>query len=141
MEPHVGHTETVLRVYLDQNKWVDFTRCVAGLPVGARFADAWTMAREASVRGVTSFPLSAIHYMETSNRTKTVSRLQLAGTMAELSKLHTIAGSKSLIPVDSAVAAALDPQGPPAQPAQVFGVGFAHAFNLPLDWVSSQFDG
>lgn|GEM_PF-5612017 len=38
----------MLRVYLDQNKWIDLARAATGNPKGERFRDALDMCRAAS---------------------------------------------------------------------------------------------
>jgi hypothetical protein len=122
----------VLRVYLDQAKWLDFSKCRLGRDDGAHFADAYTLANEAVSTELVSFPLSAAHYFETHHRGDWVSRLDLATTMAGLSKFHTIAPPHRIVPAE--ILAALG--GPPmSQTVRLFGVGVSHAFggDIPLD--------
>jgi hypothetical protein len=56
------------RIYLDQNKWIDLAACEKGLEKYARFRDVLTIAAAAVDRRLASFPLSTIHYIETSHR-------------------------------------------------------------------------
>lgn len=69
-----GDDERVLRVYLDQNKWVDLARAGTGHRLGARFADALAMAGAGVAAGTVSFPLDMYRYWETSKRATTPQR-------------------------------------------------------------------
>lgn len=122
----------MVRVYLDQAKWVDLANAAQGRPEATRFDDALTVARAAVERGLASFPLSAAHYLETWNRADPRSRIGLASVMSEISRHHTIAGPPALVPAE--VEAALHERfGRPLAPrsAQVFGYGASHAFDEP----------
>lgn len=60
--------------------------------------------------------------------------MNLAATMAELSRVHSIAGPNTLVPAEvNAAAAKIVPGSPPAQPIQAFGVGAAHALGADPD--------
>jgi hypothetical protein len=61
----------VLRIYLDQNKWVDLARAATGHPLGERFTDALAVFRAAVASGTASFPLDMYRYWETGKRGKT----------------------------------------------------------------------
>lgn len=117
----------MLRVYLDQNKWIELSRSRKG-GFTDDLADTWHLAAAGVDRGLVSFPLSAIHYYETTKRRDQQSRWGLASTMAELSRMHTIAGPNTLLPleVDAAVAK-LVPGSPAPSTIHAFGVGAAHA--------------
>lgn len=58
----------MLRVYLDQNKWVDLARAATGHCLGGRFAGALAMARAGVASGTVSFPLDMCRYWETGKR-------------------------------------------------------------------------
>lgn len=136
------------RVYLDQNKWIDLAACDKGIATHARFADCLALIETSVQMGLASYPLSTVHYVETSHRRDWRSRSDLALTMGRLSRLHTIAPRKVLLPpeIDRALNAAFgSPQA--IRSAQVFGVGINHAFGFvvvdyrapedaPLDAVS-----
>jgi hypothetical protein len=126
-----------MRVYLDQNKWVELSRSRKG-GFADDLADVWHLATAGVEQSVVSFPLSAIQYYETTKRRDQQSRWELAATMAELSRMHTIAGPNTLVPpeVDAAVAKLVGDTRPPP-PIQAFGVGAAHA----LGAVSNTFTG
>ncbi len=119
----------VLRVWLDQNKWIDLALAAKDDPRGARFSDVLAVARACIELGTVSCPLDAGRYMETSKRGDWHSRQELVATMAELSRFHAIAPPRADVPaeIDEALRARF---GVPAEPriAQVFGTGIGHAF-------------
>ena len=88
------------RVYLDQNKWIDLAKCRLGREDGDRSRDVLDVLRHGVEHGLVSCPLSAQHYMETARRNNATSRHDLAITMAELSKFHTIAPAKAVVPME-----------------------------------------
>jgi hypothetical protein len=118
----------VLRVYLDQNKWIDLAWAAKGDPRGDRYGDVLTAARACVKAGTVSFPLDLSRYIETSKRGRFESRRDLAMTMAGLSRFHTLAPARILVPaeIDAALHARF---GVPARPrtARVFGRGIEHA--------------
>ncbi|HEX8081565.1 MAG TPA: hypothetical protein VF557_15240 [Jatrophihabitans sp.] len=117
----------MLRVYLDQNKWVELSRS-RRTGFTDDLAGVWHLATSGVERGLLSFPLSAIHYYETNKRVNQQSRWNLAATMAELSHMHAIAGPNTLVPLEvEAAVAKIVPGSRPTQPVQAFGIGAAHA--------------
>lgn len=122
----------MLRVYLDQAKWIDFTKCRLGRDDGQRYQDALAVATEAVRLGNASFVLSSAHYFETHRRASWPSRLDLATTMAQLSQFHTIAPPHVVVPAEIDAALASNALG---MSLNEFGVGFNHAFggDIPLD--------
>ncbi|ABW12186.1 hypothetical protein Franean1_2763 [Parafrankia sp. EAN1pec] len=126
----------MLRVYLDQAKWIDFTKCRLGRSDGERYRDAFTVATEAVRLGRASFVLSAAHYYETHRRASWASRLDLATTMASLSKFHTIAPPHVIVPaeIDAAMTSYCGTRHRSIN-INIFGVGINHAFSseIPLD--------
>lgn len=90
----------VLRVYLDQNKWIDLARAATGHPLGARFVDALVAARAAVAAEEASFPLDLYRYQETGKRRDDRSRRALADLMCDLSRQHTMARSHDLLPAE-----------------------------------------
>lgn len=121
------------RVYLDQNKWIDLAAARSGHRRGHPYQDVLTLAGAGVERGLVSFPLSATHYIETSHRRHWQSRLNLATTMALLSRFHTMAPESVLVPaeIDCALKARF---GVPeiVRRAQVFGTGADHAFTTDI---------
>jgi hypothetical protein len=91
------------------------------------------LLREAVDKSWVSLPLSMQHCMEVQHRGDWQSRLQLAGTMVELSRWHAIAPQRTLVAaeIDRALLAAF---GRPAVPrtVQVFGRGINHAMDRPI---------
>jgi hypothetical protein len=124
----------VLRVYLDQAKWIDFAKCRVGRGDGQRFRDAFDISTEAVRLGHASFVLSPAHYFETHRRADWSSRLNLATTMARLSRFHGIAPPHVAVPAEIDAALADDGRG---LTVNVFGVGTGHVFggDIPLDFM------
>lgn len=118
----------MLRVYLDQNHWISLTKARVGHKEGTKYEDALVLLREAVKQGWVSCPLSMQHFMETQNRSDWESRLQLVGTMEELSCWHAIAPQNELLgsEIDHALNEVF---GHPRFPrsVQVFGIGADHA--------------
>jgi hypothetical protein len=117
----------MLRVYLDQNKWIDLARALNGDELGAPFRDAATVICAAVDAGRASLPLSSGHMFETWKRRDAESRQSLASVMATVSKNHAIAPPWVLLPgeLDRALQRRF---GRPltALPLQPFGWGLAH---------------
>lgn len=122
----------MLRVYLDQAKWIDFTKCRLGRSDGQRYQEAFAVATEAVRLGHASFVLSSAHYFETHRRANWPSRLDLATTMAQLSKFHAIAPPHVVVPAEIDAAVGNNARG---MSLNEFGVGVNHAFggDIPLD--------
>lgn len=117
----------VLRVYLDQNHWVALARSRKG-GFTDELGDLWRLANTSVDAGLVSFPLSAVHYYETSKRIAQESRWNLAATMAELSRVHTLAGSSTLVPAEvEAAASRIASRSALSPKVEPFGVGAAHA--------------
>ncbi len=125
----------MLRIYLDQNKWVDLARAATGHPDGGRFADALAMCRAGVAAGTVSFPLDMYRYWETGKRGNDRSRNDVADVMRELSRQHTIALPFGVL--DQELDLALQRRfGRPEHPRrqQVFGVGMRHITEGRMSW-------
>lgn len=125
----------MLRIYLDQNKWVDLARAATGHKDGGKFADALTLARASVAARTVSFPLDMYRYWETSKRGDDRSRDDVVDTMLELSKQHTMALPFHLL--DREIDLALQRRfGRPEHPRQVqeFGIGIRHIGEGRIDW-------
>jgi hypothetical protein len=120
-------------VYLDQNMWIYLAQTRTQQGGQARYQEVLTLAETGVEAGLVSFPLSAIHYIETSNRRPWERRQDLAKTMALLSRFHAIAPFTAVVPpeIDRALQDMFDVRMPP-RAVEVFGVGFRHAMNLPF---------
>jgi hypothetical protein len=118
-----------LRVYLDQNKWIDLAKAATGRPDGAQFADVLEIARHGVKAGLAVFPLSAVHYMETLRTRSGRQRHDVGGVMNELSRQLTMVSSPDVLPgeIDRAVRSRW---GRPSELREtpVFGHGVWHAF-------------
>jgi hypothetical protein len=121
------------RVYLDQNKWIDLAACNKGLERYARFRDVLIMAEAAAERGLASFPLSNVHYVETSHRRDWATRRDLALTMGRISRFHTMAPRRVLLPpeIDRALFCHFGLPDFPRR-TQAFGIGVNHALGLKV---------
>lgn len=125
----------MLRVYLDQNKWIDLARAATGHPLGAPYVDALEAARAAVANGTASFPLDMFRYAETGKRPDARSRNDVADVMIELSCQHTMALGRDILP--SELDRALQTRfGRPKQPRQVevFGLGIEHVTKTSVTW-------
>jgi hypothetical protein len=89
---------TVQRIYLDLNKWVDLGRGDQRRSARQAFQAIATMICAAVEQGQASFPLSMGHYFETWKKRSAEQRLQLARTMAAISRNHAIAPHAQLLP-------------------------------------------
>lgn len=125
----------MLRVYLDQCKWVDLARAATGHRHGTRFIDALHMCRTAVRTGAVSFPLDMYRYWETSKRLDNRSRGDVVDVMSELSRQHTMALPFGVLAqeLDFALRRRF---GRPRQPRrrQVFGIGMRHIAQDRIDW-------
>ncbi|KZE42048.1 hypothetical protein [Microbacterium sp. T32] len=123
----------MLRVYLDQNKWIDLARAATGHPAGDRYTEALDAARTAVAAGTASFPLDMIRYVETGKRSNDRSRNDVANVMIELSNRHTMAPGRYVLPaeLDRALKARYGRPEEPRHPA-VFGTGIQHVTNCQV---------
>jgi hypothetical protein len=125
----------VIRVYLDQNKWIDLARAATGHRSGDRFADALASARSAVTSGVASFPLDMYRYWETGKRNDDRSRNDVADVMLGLSRQHTMALPGELLPaeLDEALMRRFGQPKHPRQP-EVFGIGLRDITKGRMTW-------
>ncbi|WP_395638542.1 hypothetical protein [Pseudolysinimonas sp.] len=124
----------MLRIYLDQNKWIDLARAATGHPSGKAFTEALAFARAAIATGSASFPLDFYRYSETTKRADPRSRNDVIDVMLELSRHHTIALARDALPaeIDFELNRRL---GRPEVPrrSEVFGLGLRHVLKDRLD--------
>lgn len=142
LPPPMSNTGSVLRVYLDQNKWVDLGRAKNGDPRGASYVGVYEEARAAVLDGRASFPLSVVHLAE-SWKARDSYRHELGMVMMELSRRDTIAPMSSLIPPETEMALHRRFRKPIApQAPQPFGVGmpFAITGDITLSDPAEPFD-
>lgn len=117
----------MIRIYLDQNKWIDLAKAATGHPGGARYIQALAAARSAVESGIASFPLDYYRYIETGKTSNARRRTDVADLMFELSRQHTVALPQALLPaeVDAALTRLFGrPSGVPKP--TVFGIGINH---------------
>ncbi|MGV9679173.1 hypothetical protein ACWDSJ_28160 [Nocardia sp. NPDC003482] len=129
----------MLRIYLDQAKWIDLSKCRAGRGDGNRFQDVYAVASEAVRVGNASFVLSCAHYYETHHRSGARSRAELADTMAELSRFHALAPPMVVVPAE--IEEFLTGR-PVTEQVELFGVGVEHAFDADFGFsaATTRFD-
>lgn len=125
----------MLRIYLDQNKWIDLARAATGHPDGTQFHDALAMSRTAVQAGDVSFPLDIYRYWETSKRGNADSRLRVVEVMRELSRGHTLAPPFGLLDqeLDTALSRLFEVATEPRK-QQVFGLGVRHISGDRVQW-------
>ncbi|QOC25830.1 hypothetical protein IC744_05580 [Microbacterium hominis] len=125
----------MLRVYLDQNKWIDLARAATGHPQGTAFIEALAAARAAVVAGTVVFPLDLYRYWETSKRSHDRSRNDVVDVMRELAQQQTMALPLGIL--DMELDAALQRRfGRPESLRQqtVFGTGLRHITGDRINW-------
>lgn len=120
----------MLRIYLDQAKWIDLSKFRVGHRQGGKFQDVYDIAMEAAKQGRASFVLSSAHYLETQSRADAQSRQDLGEMMAELSRFHTIAPVQVVVPAEIREFLTGEPL---TSQINLFGVGFRHAFDTNVD--------
>ncbi|MFI0990661.1 hypothetical protein [Streptomyces exfoliatus] len=116
------------RVYLDQRDWVALARQHYGRSHDEAIAGVLALVREASESGHASFPLSAVHYIETYHQRNPDRRRRLGAFMADISRHHTIAGAPDLLAAEVHVAVSTWTGITPDHAPQPFGTGAKHAF-------------
>ncbi|MDQ3764451.1 MAG: hypothetical protein M3460_23685 [Actinomycetota bacterium] len=118
----------MLRIYLDQNKWIDLARARTGHASGKMYIAAYEAAKAAVEAGSASFPLSSAHYFEAHKQAVAQRRVDLARTMLELSRLDAIAPPHVIVPyeIEAALIEVLGLAYEPPQPLKLFGHGANH---------------
>ena len=119
----------MLRIYLDQAKWIDLSKCRLGRRDGEKFEDSYDAAMQAVANRDASFVLSCAHYFETQRRAEPTSRRHLGEVMAKLSLFNTIAPVHTIVPAE--IRQYLTGETLPTQ-IEIFGTGFNHAFSTNL---------
>ena len=124
-----------MRIYLDQNKWIDLARAATGHSGGERFAEVLKTARAAVASGEVSFPLDMYRYWETSKRGNDLSRNDVADLMWELSGQQTMSPAQRILDVelDLAFHGRFGRPEHPLQP-RVFGSGLQHITGGRMAW-------
>jgi hypothetical protein len=122
----------LLRIYLDENKWIELSRARFGRePEAASYRELLALAEVGVKLGIVSFPLSHFHYIEL-RHPDPARRWRLATLMADLSRFHTIAPARLLL--ETEIDLALQKRfGAPeeARGHPLFGLGFGHASGDP----------
>lgn len=79
-----------MKIYLDQNKWIDIARSISKPEENQRYVDVSKKIIEKSNLGEWVFPISIIHFIETQSRADFDSRVNLAKVISDISKNHSI---------------------------------------------------
>jgi hypothetical protein len=117
----------MMRIYLDQNKWVDLMWALDGNVKGEQFHDAAQVVVSSVEEGLASFPLSQAHVFETWKARRAERRQPLANAMAAISRNHALAPPWELLPaeLDRAFQSRFGRPLVP-MPLQPFGWGMRH---------------
>lgn len=118
-----------MKVYLDQNKWIQIARAINGNEKNKCIEKILKLAGE----GIFEFPLSGIHYLETSRISNQSRRKKLGKTMWDLSKGQTIASSRDIIMHELEVALLKYFPDLVVSEFNLYGSGVQHAFGLTFD--------
>ena len=122
----------VKRLYLDMWAWIALTDARKSADPLNPWSEVYDLAEAAVALGAVSLPLSSAHYMEVAKAPKW-RRLELASTMAALSRWHAMIGPIPAL-VQSEISAALDKRfgpGPVIRTSlQIFGRGYGHVFRV-----------
>jgi hypothetical protein len=119
----------MLRVFLDQSRWIKLARVAGGKDRDEGVAQALDLLRAGVERGLVSVPLTSWHYMETNRRRQPDQRRRLGALMWEISQGHSMAPVYAVTPWEIEVAVYEQFGGvPPSQSPRIFGTGVAHAF-------------
>ncbi len=78
-------------IYLDQNIWIELAKGILQGSSGTKMERIINKMRAKIENGEWAFPLSLIHYIETSKRLNDRTRQELAGVMGYFSKNYTVA--------------------------------------------------
>lgn len=130
-----------MRIYLDENKWIDLARAATGHRLGQRYADTLAAARASVSAGTVSFPLDIFRYWETSKRGNHRSRNDVVDTMRELSRQSTMELPLEIL--DAELDRALRRRfGRPehTRQQQVFGIGLRHITGGRMTWPTPDYN-
>lgn len=91
-------------VFIDQNKWIDLGRVVAGKVTSGALPALYEQFGKAVDHGRVIFPLTASHILETSKRNDPTSRSHVAIAQARLSKGYVFRSRKARLLIEMRVA-------------------------------------
>lgn len=120
-------------VYLDQNKWIELARAMyRNNQSGSRGTTAVRIL-EAATSGRAVFPLSSVHYLETSRISNPGRRSRLGSVMWQVSRGTTLVAYRNIVAHECEVALSTICQFVPhPDPLELLGFGAAHAFGREL---------
>jgi len=114
-------------IYLDRNKWIELARAVSGKS-SPQLLQVLAILRESKRLGLSVFPLSLAHFIETNKRRDLKSRTHLGSLMWELSDNWTLAFPLAIQrwELDRALSMTLN-RRLTERPFSLLGKGLAHA--------------
>jgi hypothetical protein len=118
-------------VYLDQNKWIELARMFHRRDVTPRAKHILGKFETARHEARAVFPLSSVHYVETSRVSNVGRKVRLGEAMWHFSRGITLAAYSTIVRHELEVALSMQlPQVTPGA-VSVLGKGHAHAFGAP----------
>ena len=123
-------------VYLDQNKWIEVARVINGkVQPDARLQAVVTWIEHESACGTVVFPLSAIHYYETSKIGDHGRRARLGKVLWNISRGYTLAPYDVILSHELEVALKpFFPEKVKEREYRVLGRGASHAFGEEMSF-------
>jgi len=114
-------------IYLDQNKWIELARAVSGKAT-PELIQVLDILRESKRLGLSVFPLSLAHFIETNKRRDLQSRSRLGSLMWEVSDNWTLAAPTAIQrwQLDRALSTTLN-RRLNERPFSLLGKGLSHA--------------
>lgn len=116
-------------IYLDQNIWIDLAKIYHKKDQALESQKLLSLINNKLVDNKVIFPLSAIHYLETSTISNQGRRKRLGEAMYEISKCQTLASYSLIVQheLEAALSEVYDDITP--TPFSLLGNGVSHAFN------------
>ena len=127
-------------IYLDQNKWIDFSKVEARKETSSEIVSLYSDLRAAVERNEVMFPLSLSHVLETSKINDFARREHLALTQSKLSKGWVIRSRKCRLVIElrCALKRAFGEQEIALSDTWMFAQGFMQAFEPFDDFVAAK---
>jgi len=123
-------TATPLRIYLDQNKWIELARIFHGKETSAESQAMLETLQEEVREGRWILPLSAVHYLELARISNADRRRRLGAVMYALSGVQTLAAMRRIVEHEIEVALARHGFAIEVASFALLGRGIGHAFGV-----------
>jgi len=121
-----------LRMYVDQNKWIELARIFHGKDASADSRSVLETLRVGVDTGRWVLPLSAVHYLELARISNAERRHRLGTVMYALSGIRTLASAHKIIEHEIEVALAQHGLAVEVTSFALLGRGIGHAFGVDL---------